>query len=566
MKNLYKALLAVAIVAMAFSTQMQAQSVVLNGLGSSAMFLELGLAASSTTVGTIHANCVWSENTNTAEASDTAASTADKGSAWVAWTEGGGTCAAPGSTSSIYAYLQTDSVVGNRCIFDSTCTMNYSAASGTAPAGLILTGGVANCGTTGECDLPATIASKLAVKPNFAGSDIRPEDAAFAIARAQGTCGTAIGSTSYLELGYTSGSVIDGSTEGLSSSFNVVNFGLSSNYTVTPLGAVPVLVVVASSDTTGNAITQFSNLSSADLAKLLDGTYSTASAAGGTGTDNIYTFEREPLSGTYNTMEYNVPNTITNSAYSITGNYTSQDVGQDQLASQKDCSSTTFIKITNTGITWTGSANPMVIPSNANGSTRFRSIGTGNELKSVRLFNDTTTSALTNNLGYGFWSVANFAGFAAPLKNNAGNAVTAKYLEVDGIDPLNKIRVTYTGTIPTAGTTALADVDLHTVENGTYPIYSMLRLVANTPTSGTTTAINALTGAVQDFVSFGTTTSRPDFAPLADMTVVRSHFIPPAGTGLPTTANNGGSCGTEAGGDVGGVVLASGSCVTNERR
>ena len=549
MKNLCKVSLAVAIATAAFSPQAQAQTVELKGLGSSAMFLQLGLAASSNSA--IGATCVWSENTNLVWASDTQAAALDKGSAWVAWTKGtGGSCTSPASDAKIYAYLQTDSVVGNRCLFDGTCTINFdTTAAGSSPAGLIL-------GTASEVALPSTVATAMGVTPNgtapnFAGTDIRPEDAAFATLRAINPtgntlpCGTAINSTQYLGLGYASGTTIKGSTPGLGSSFNVVNFTLPSSFTVKSLGAVPILVVAASSDTTGAGITQFSSITSTNLAKLLDGTYSSANQIGGTGSDAIYVFEREPLSGTYNTMEYNVPNT--------TVNKTSQDVGQNQLTAQQAC---------NTDGT---PINPLSIVTNSTtNSARYRAIGTGNELKAARTYNDAHN--LTNNLGYGFWSVANYSGYAGTLTNNAGNTVTAKYLNVDGVDPLGA-----SGTIPTT-TAQINAVTLPTIINGTYPIWSMLRLVTvgNSSTSAATAA-TALQGAVQQYVGTGNyPTKRPDFVPYASMTVVRSHFAPPSVTfPVSNTPNNGGSCGTEAGGDVGGVVLHTGTsttCTTGERR
>ena len=88
------------------------------------------------------------------------------------------------------------------------------------------------------------------------------------------------------------------------------------------------------------------------------------------------------------------------------------------------------------------------------------------------------------------------------------------------------------------------------------------------------TAVTNLATAAQGFVTFGTSTSRPDFVVPTQLKVVRSHFIPPAGSGLPATAANGhvgltGSACTaaEAGGDVGGVVFLlttdSSFCSTN---
>lgn len=72
MKNLCKASLAVAIAAAAFSSHAQAQTVltnsqnvVLNGLGSSAMFLQLGQTANSSYG--FSAACVWSGNNTGAQ-------------------------------------------------------------------------------------------------------------------------------------------------------------------------------------------------------------------------------------------------------------------------------------------------------------------------------------------------------------------------------------------------------------------------------------------------------------------------------------------------------------------
>lgn len=556
MKNLCKLSLAIAIAAAAFSTNSHAQTVVLNGLGSSAMFLELGWAATDIAHGSINAACLWDENTNTVSASDpstpfSASSPAvDKGSAWVAWTTGtGGTCANPTSDAKIYAYLQTDSVVGNRCVFDGNCTMNYSSAPST-PAGAIP-------GRT-EVSLPSTFAALLNTKPNFAGTDIRPEDAAFATLRATTACGTAVVTGSqYLGLGYSAinptGALINGSSQGLGSSFNVINFTLPASFDVQTIGVTPILVVAASSDTTGNAITQFSNLTTATLAKLLDGTYSTANAAGGTGTDNIYVFEREPLSGTYNTMEYNVPNT--------TVNKTSQDVGSNQLASQVNCpGNASFLAGSN--------SNPMAIFSNTSGSGRFRAIGTGNELKAARTYSD--ASNLTNSLAYGFWSVGNFAGYGGALTNNGGQTVTVKYLEVNGSDPLGA-----GGVIPTTSA-QLNNINFTAVTSstGNYPIWSFLRLVTPSSDSGVQTAVLNLASTAGAETQLN---NRPDFIASSSMSVVRSHFAPPGVTvgGAAITANNGklwntgGSCGTEAGGDVGGVPEPTSStslrCSTGHR-
>jgi hypothetical protein len=529
-KNLLKASFAVGAVLVALSANSQAQTVAVNGLGSSAIFLELGLAASSATTATpagLGATCLWTENVNSVVATDTSAtgSLQDKGNAFVAWTPGTGTCSAPVSPT-IYAYLQTDSVVGNRCLFNGTlCKIAYPT-SNPATNNLIL--------TTGEVSLPASIANALnSSSVNVAGTDIRPEDAEFAIARALKPCGTAVATGSqYLGLGYTNGTTINSFFS--TSTFNVINFTLPTAYTVTPIGAVPVVVVVNSpSASTGFNAAGITNLTSSALAKFLDGTYSYTNQALSTPAATglaVTTIIREPLSGTYNTMEYNVPNNTTLK--------TSQDVGLNQPAAQKDCSGTS------------ASPNPMNIATTSGGA-RQRAIGTGQELSSVL--------ATPTSLGYGFWSVANFKAFTG--------TTNARYLTVDGVDPLLNTSSTsgitystYNGALPLAGSAEMANVNLLNVANGTYPIWSMVRLVNAGSTAPA--AVTNLANASQNFVQSGSSTARPDFVQTSSLSVVHSHVVPPAGAGEPTSAANGhvglptSVCtATELGGDVGGTVL-----------
>ncbi len=237
-------------------------------------------------------------------------------------------------------------------------------------------------------------------------------------------------------------------------------------------------------------------------------------------------------------MEYNIPNTISMN--------TSQDVGNFQPSAQKNCSGSSPL------------SNPLNITT-PSGGARQRAIGTYQELEQVL--------AYPNSLGFAFWSVANFNAFST------GNAQYARYLTIDGIDPLLKSGTTYTGALPVTGSAELANVDLHTTSQGSYPIWSLLRLV--NAGSSLTPAVAELASAAQAFVTFGTSTSRPDFITPTSLKVVRSHFIPPAGVGEPATVANGhvgltsSACtAPEAGGDVGGVVytLAADStyCTNNK--
>ena len=537
MKGILKFAFAVCLASVAGSASVKAQTVTLNGLGSSGLFLELGLGANNPG-GAINASCVWSESSNTVAANDFSVSgnpsvvLTDKGSAWVAWTTGGGSCAAPGSSSQIYAYLSTDSVVGNRCLYNanlstgSTCSIAYPT-SNPSSAGSIL-------GAANEVPLPAAVATALnSSTVNFAGTDIRPEDAEFAITRALTNCGSVVGSsTQYLGLGYTNGNPINSALS--SSFFNVINFSLPSNgFFVTPVGATPIIVAV--NDASGTGLRASTNISSQNLAYFLDGTSSftdqVSTSTSATGSP-VTVYVREPLSGTYNTLEFNVPNR----AGTLGGSFaTSQDAGLNQPSTQANCSVTSPWPVPAT--TPSTVLEPALDIATPSGGSRQRAIGTGQELSAVK-------GNTSNSLGYGFWSAANFASFSG--------VTSAAYYTVDGVDPLAS-----GGVIPTTSS-ELASVLLTTTADGQYPIWSMLRLVNVGATQNSNVA--ALSSSAQSFSN----PSHPDFVPLGSMEVVRSHFAPPAqsltasnGSGSSAFGSNkAAACSaTETGGDVGGVII-----------
>jgi len=128
-------------------------------------------------------------------------------------------------------------------------------------------------------------------------------------------------------------------------------------------------------------------------------------------------FIREPLSGTYNVLEYSAPNSVEL--------YTSQDVGYNQLSSLRNS------KADGSGPLWNDPNTPL--GTSVSGSYRGRAIGTGNELKNIFALaapNTATPNPTTHDaLGYGFWGVSNFAtAYNYTAKN-------ARYLTVNGVDP-----------------------------------------------------------------------------------------------------------------------------------
>lgn len=518
----------IAVALSALTVSAHAQTAVFVGGGSSALFLELGDAAGTPTTSSpagLGATCVWSQKSGKTTSLTVSDGAIESGQSWIAWTPStaDSTCTTIDSSTKIYAYVQLDSVLGNRLYFNSGKLGDVSASpAGAATDNLIHK---ANSTIIEQTTLPAGIWTALTPTGGLAltaaGTDIRPEDAKFALLRATATtgCGVAISGSQYLGLGYTAGTSVISSYYS-SSTFHTNTFSLpSSGYTVLSVGAAPIIFAVNTSGTGfGSGVT---DISLANLQKYLEGQIgSTSYVTGAAGASAATVLIREPLSGTYNTVEYAVPNTVSNQ--------NSQEAG--------NCNGS----VPNT--------NPLhLAATDGSGGYRNRVIGTGEAVS--------TLLATKDALGYAFWSTGNFA--------NVGTTGSARYLTVGGYDPLyDRSAANYStikNTIPTAGNGYLTDVTFSDLNNKNYPIWSMLRLVTATSGSNYTYA-HKLAVAAQNFVN---NTTLPDFVKTSDLSVVHSHFTPP---GVTTTPNNGGTCGTEAGGDVAGVILALNTCTTGERQ
>jgi ABC-type phosphate transport system substrate-binding protein len=202
---------------------------------------------------------------------------------------------------------------------------------------------------------------------------------------------------------------------------------------------------------------------------------------------------REPLSGTYNTMEFDVTRSL------------------EVNSSQEN------------NVTPPGD-NPLN-QHYASGGSRQRAIGTGEMVTEV--------GATPDSLGYSFWGFGNFASVLT----------TTKYVTVDGVDPL---RATYTnGVFPSCSNPpCVGALTFPNIKNGSYPIWSLLRIVTVSPMpAGIQSLYNAaLTEAVQI----------PDFVPATALTVFRSHYNQSGVNG-----SNGIVAGhPEAGGDMGGAIFS----------
>jgi hypothetical protein len=555
----YLAVLAVAL--FAFAGVSNAQNLQFLGGGSSALFLELGQAAATYVSSYTSTTCIWSANLTDGNigANDIRTTPPDNqiGKVWVVWDTGttpSGNCGSPNSGWNVYSYLSVDSVIGDRCYFasDSTgtgCVAVYTPTSSEADAAgnlLQLSGAFgdsassATCsGSVSPCIIPTTVSSFLNGKRWFvAGTDVRPEDAKFASFRALQPCTATIyrapfggGLTSTTGLGYEVGTTLGPGT-GLpiksfysTTTFSVIDFNIAGSdpitgasvpgYSVNTVGAQPIVVAVSPAG--GSGIGAATDINTFTLTLFYNGVLARATDLIGP-TANAGLLEvlvREPLSGTFNTFEWSVPNT--------NQFHTSQEFG--------NCNSGTGAP----------AANPLNLQSaNGEGSAvaaRRRVLGTS-EMVSVLAGG----SSSDNRMGYFFWSAANAGKFSS---------TTGKYLTVNGVDPL---QTSYTsGVLPTGS--ALSNVTFANLNAGDYPVWSALRLVTSaTPPAGVTNLI----AAAQTLNS-----TQSDFIPLSKLAVWHSHFALPqvnVGTAaLGTTLSTSGDlCGTagayaEQGGDAGGA-------------
>jgi hypothetical protein len=497
------------------------------GTGSSALFLELGQAAAALS----DTGCYWTKKTapsgTTIAARDTrvgSPGTDETGAIWIAWGKGSGSCATPAGSFNVYSQMNLDSVLGDRCFF-------MVDSGGVAGCTQIITvpgsvGGVG--GTAGDSPsllgsgytdtiIPSGVVAALNNQRVFvAATDIRPEDAKFASARMFAACGAPISRNPYLFTSYqTTGLGYGTGTTGVgvdivdifAKHFHVLDFNITgndpitakalpsnvANYTVSTVGAQPILVVAtyAASATTG--IQAATDISFDTLAEFLMGAYGRSNdITGNTTTNGVTVYEREPLSGTYNTMEYSTVN--------------SNEIKNSQELF--NCSGSSV------------GPQPMNIPTAFGAipnASKQRVIGTGNMITALK------AHANGDSLGYFFWSAANGSGF---------DSTQSKYLTVAGVDPIldRYGSALYSGgtgcasgpsdlapgQIPDSVNGGLPCVTFKNLNAGDYPIWSALRLVSISPTPAGVT--NLIAGA-QTLSS-----TQNDFIPLSRLKTWHAHF------------------------------------------
>jgi hypothetical protein len=564
--------------------------------GSSAMWQTLALGAYNlacaganpcATVGGIQGGH-WTSNGNLVNLTDTRVGTnVDAGNIWIVWT--------PGATK-VWSFTKVDSVVGDRCYFAQPhCSVSAPLAnlegSGTNEVSNTLWGDGSN-----DQALPGAVQSifTTGTTVSVAATDIRPEDAAFAVCRvnsilgagafggaasdgldglgyntvnAAGVCpadGLGAGSGAY------AGTPIKSGYPASTGQANVVAFNIKGKdpvsgtaipaFTVVEVGAAPIVFITERAANLAN----LTNATPTQLQQVFSGTNCDANAFG-LPAGGINVFLREPLSGTMNTTE----GTVFRHPDVYTGTGGGATLGLSQEA----------------GV---GSNNPLAgnsgtCTSSDGHGARYRAIGTSEEVKAVQ----TSSSKFANNLdgiGYTFFSYGNVSGI--------GNNNSFGYITLNNVDPIfasygpqsatglgfDPGQPANAGTLPAAANLPSScgsafpcpesdiwagGLSFPNLRNGTYSAWSVLRLVSNgTPL----TNAKALIAKSQAFV----VSSVPDYVPFTKTTVAgspvdpgllirRSHYqqYDGAGTLLGAVPVNNGT--TEAGGDAGGVIV---SCAT----
>lgn len=492
----------------------------------------------------------------------------------------------------MWSYNKVDSVVGDRCYFaQPQCTVQGTSGnlsgSGSNKISKSLWGS--------DAALPPAILSlfEAGTLVNVAATDIRPEDAQFAICRANSsgpvTGGSGVGSIAGATppsdgldgLGYnsnipagvcpatfgTSGGlatqndyvgepILTGS--GTGSQANVLSFNISGSdpitattvpaFTVVKVGAVPIVFV----DQRETQLKSVTNATDVQLQQVFSGTNCNGNAFTGGVAGAITAFLREPTSGTMNTTEATV--------------FRKPDVygGNISGVSQE------------TGVT----SNTLAGPCAGGGGSRYRGIGTSEVVNDVKA--SSTFGAGGDGIAYTFFSYGNVGALA--------NSANWGYIQLEGYDP---IFAAYAGGDPgqpatagnpspgTPGTLPAAanlpascagvfpcsekaiwtgGLSFPNLRDGFYYAWSIVRLVA-TPLTTAEKSAAALAKASNLFA----VEDVPDYAPVVKVlsggvtvdpgiTYLRSHYQQYDGAGnllgaAPVNTGTG-----EKGGDMGGCI------------
>ena len=584
--KLMKYVFALAIAFFAITSVSNAQGFI--GGGSSALFLELGQAA-AVSVGGAHANafCIYAHKSSNLNAGSTVkaqdnrlgpAATTESGDFWIVWGPTGGSCATPDLANPFYMYTNLDSVLGDRGYFEVDPGVGGGCAAGPGYCQLLsLAAPDLVCPGAGcpdnllNVNPPAAPFNNLANNAappaalisainnahwNWAGTDIRPEDAKYATFRVLTACNAFINRQPFDQilrqtqgLGYSAGNTFSDDF-GAGKSFHVKDFNISGNdpvtnqpvpaFTTVPVGAQPIIIAVGPNPSpSGAGIALASDIPAFVAANFFSGVLVRATdLLGPTAPFAVSALVREPLSGTYNTFEYGA---INNSQFHVSMDLNNCGGGGPP--------GNPLHIVSGNGVGLEGGAVQ---------GFRRRVIGTGQMVSTLQgSVEGGGNQPSKTQIGFFFWSAANAAGLT-----------NVKYLKYNGVDPLTNNYST-NGTLPASGgpgdpcggvitACPAGTITFGGLNTGDYALWSALRIVTQSPTPA---GITALVTAAQTLNSTST-----DFVPLASLNVWRSHYSMPL-IGVNNQANGPNIAGgndlcnpvaialPEQGGDAGGAII-----------
>jgi hypothetical protein len=453
------------------------------------------------------------------------------GNVWITWDNAT-------NPTVVCAYVGIDATNADRMFFANPrgqLNLPTSFSCTAPPAGSNLVPGIA------DTALPSTIcddiygangASSVCLTGtncvfNAAPGDQRPEDALWNTTRVLAALPSPYACGPVAGLGYSPGPAPNVGVPILSDfstkSSQPANFALSGNdpisglpvetWASTDVGAIVQLILVNISDTTSDGLgsTSLKNVLTWQLGDIFSGVASTTEfivpGATVTSVTPLHVLEREPLAGNALALEYTTVATApTNS---------SQECGVSNP---------------------TGGSpyNPLDLTNASTGGTRQRVLSASEMATEI--------GAIEDSIGYTFFSFGNVAGLAGP-------PATAKYLTVNGEDPLytNNGNPNGVGALPTC-TTPPCKLTFPNISNGDYPLWNVARVVTASPVpSGIATLLSDSELQAKNEIS--------DYLPVP-LEVLRAHFTDPGQTNTPA---DGLLCTgeQEVGGDVGGQILST---------
>ncbi len=495
MKTIFAVLMLAAIVGIVPLAQAQTLKVVMGG--SSALWQTAALGVfgtpSTTTAGDgtcptqLGTNCTsptfhWtSAKSGSSEPylNDTRPSTPnqDAAPAWIVWDSA--------TPPNVWAYIKVDSVIGVRCYYAQPhCSFIIPTGAPAAGSNLITVWNNSLCSPSCDTNLPASIEAIFnnGTPENSAASDIRPEDAAFAIARINSAIGAStysgapaapgnypcpvtgsgsdcldgdgynVNNASGVPAAYPAGTthgvgtpVLSG-MPGSTQQANILAFNITGKdpftnttipaFTVTDVGGEPLVFVAGAQDSLAN----LKNATEDQLQQAFGG-YNCDASAFGLPNGGINIFLREMTSGTYNSIEgalFRRPTVYTGSTMTagtgVLGVSQEANIGPIVVGS---VGTATTANDPLTALSVNPTTSSSVCVSNAtNKGGRYRGIGTGEVVEGVLSSHNTLCAKCfpgsyqtpQDGIAYTFFSYGN----VSSLANNAN----FHYIAVNGVDPI----------------------------------------------------------------------------------------------------------------------------------